>query len=92
MQELLRSNAHAGAVRTGAHAAGAEQLNIIQNTGTWLLEVITGQHTDDYNYMGGEDYSGMEYQGLGMSDELFSDGFYDDAGNFIPYDSMEPAG
>ncbi len=66
--------------------------NIIQNTGTWLLEVITGQHTDDYNYMGGEDYSGMEYQGLGMSDELFSDGFYDDAGNFIPYDSMEPAG
>ena len=32
--------------------------DIIENTGEWLLEVITGEYADDYNYMGGEDYSG----------------------------------
>ena len=60
--------------------------DIVQNAGTWLLEAITGEHADDYNYMGGDDYSGMEYQGLGMDGDLFSDGFYDAEGNFIPYD------
>ena len=59
--------------------------DIVQNTGTWLLEVITGEYADDYNYMGGEDYSGGDYQGLGMDESLFSDGYYDDEGNFIPY-------
>ncbi len=59
--------------------------DIVQNAGTWLLETITGEHADDYNYMGGEDYSG-DYQGLGMDGDLFSDGFYDADGNFIPYD------
>lgn len=59
--------------------------DIIQNAGTWLLETITGQHTDDYNYSGGVDYSGMDYQGLGMNGDLFSDGYYDAQGNFIPY-------
>ena len=62
--------------------------NILQNTGTWLLEAITGEHADNYNYMGGEDYSGMNYQGLGMDDNLFSDGFFDAEGNFIPYDGQ----
>lgn len=28
--------------------------NILENTGTWLLEMLTGEHADDYNYMGGE--------------------------------------
>ena len=59
--------------------------NIIQETGTWLLETITGQHTDDYNYYGGVDYSGLDYQGLGMNSTLFSDGYFDAEGNFIPY-------
>ena len=59
--------------------------DIIENTGTWLLEVITGEYADDYNYLGGVDYSGDEYQGLGMSDELYSNGFYDSEGNFISY-------
>ena len=60
--------------------------NILENTGTWLLETITGEYADDYNYMGGDDYSGDEFQGLGMNDELFSDGFYDSEGNFISYE------
>ena len=64
--------------------------NILQNTGEWLLGVLTGEYSDDYNYMGGVDYSGSDYQGLGMSDELYSDklypdGFYDSEGNFISY-------
>jgi len=59
--------------------------DILQNTGTWLLEVITGEYADDYNYLGGEDYSYDEYPGLGMSDELYSEGFYDAEGNFISY-------
>ena len=59
--------------------------NILENTGTWLLEVITGEQADDYNYMGGEDYSGDEYQGLGMNSDLYSNGFYDSEGNFISY-------
>lgn len=59
--------------------------NILENTGTWLLEVLTGEYADDYNYLGGEDYSGSDYQGLGMSDELYSNGFYDAEGNFISY-------
>ena len=59
--------------------------NIIQETGTWLLETITGQHADDYNYSGGVDYSGMDYQGLGMDTGLFGDGYFDAEGNFIPY-------
>ena len=59
--------------------------DIVQNTGTWLLEVITGEYSDDYNYMGGEDYSGEAYQGLGMNSDLYSDGFYDAEGNFISY-------
>ena len=64
--------------------------NIVQNAGTWLLETITGEYADDYNYMGGEDYSDMDYQGLGMDSSLFSDGFYDAEGNFIPYTGKEP--
>ena len=59
--------------------------NILENTGEWILGVLTGESTDDYNYMGGEDYSGDEYQGLGMNDELYSNGFYDSEGNFISY-------
>lgn len=59
--------------------------DILQNTGTWLLEALTGESSDDYNYLGGVDYSGEEYQGLGMSDELYSNGFYDADGNFISY-------
>lgn len=45
--------------------------NIVQNTGTWLLETITGEHADDYNYMGGVDYSEGDGQGLGANDDLF---------------------
>ncbi len=48
--------------------------NIVQNTGTWLLEVITGEHADDYNYMGGTDYSDGDSLGLGYNDQLYSDG------------------
>ena len=59
--------------------------DILQNTGTWLLEALTGESSDDYNYLGGEDYTGEDYQGLGMSDELYSNGFYDADGNFISY-------
>ena len=59
--------------------------NILANTGEWLLGVLTGEYSDDYNYMGGEDYSGSDYQGLGMNDELYSNGFYDSEGNFISY-------
>lgn len=59
--------------------------NILENTGTWLLEVITGEYADDYNYMGGEDYSGDFYQGLGMNDDLYSEGFFDAEGNFVSY-------
>ena len=59
--------------------------DILQNTGEWLLGVLTGEYSDDYNYMGGEDYTGEAYQGLGMNDELYSNGFYDAEGNFIPY-------
>ena len=65
--------------------------DIIQNTGTWLLEVITGEYADDYNYMGGEDYSDWGYQGLGMNEELFSEGYYDESGAFIPA-ADEPKG
>lgn len=59
--------------------------DILQNTGEWLLGVLTGEGTDDYNYMGGEDYTGEAYQGLGMNDELYSNGFYDSEGDFISY-------
>ena len=59
--------------------------DILQNTGEWLLGALTGEYSDDYNYMGGEDYSGEAYQGLGISDELYSSGFYDAEGNFISY-------
>ena len=59
--------------------------NIIENAGTWLLEAITGQHTDDYNYAGGMDYSYSDSQGLGMDSTLFTNGYYDADGNFIPY-------
>ena len=59
--------------------------NILENTGTWLLEVLTGEYADDYNYMGGMDYSGEDYQGLGMNSALYSGGFYDSDGNFISY-------
>ena len=48
--------------------------NIVQNTGTWLLEVITGEHADDYNYMGGTDYSDGDSLGLGYNDQLYSEG------------------
>jgi len=46
--------------------------NIVQNTGTWLLEVITGEYADDYNYLGGVDYSDSGDQGLGYNDDLYS--------------------
>ncbi len=59
--------------------------NILENTGTWLLEVLTGEYSDDYNYLGGEDYSGEDYQGLGVNSDLYSNGFYDAEGNFISY-------
>jgi len=48
--------------------------NIIENAGTWLLETLTGQYADDYNYSGGVDYSGMDYPGLGMDSGLYYPG------------------
>ena len=59
--------------------------NIIQDAGTWLLETLTGQHADDYNYAGGVDYSGMDYQGLGMNADLFDSGYYGISDGSLPY-------
>lgn len=59
--------------------------NILNDAGTWLLAKITGQSADDSNYLGGEDYTDEDYPGMGLQDELFSSGYYDADGNFIPY-------
>ncbi len=59
--------------------------NLLSNVGTWLLETITGEHADDYNYSGGVDYTNYGAQGLGMNSDLYIDGYYDADGNFISY-------
>ncbi len=73
-------------VLVGEVYAYSRNPNILQTTGTWLLEKITGQSMDDTNYLGGDDYSDMDNPGLGMNDDLFAKGYYDADGNFIPYE------
>ncbi len=49
--------------------------DLLQNAGIRLLEIITGEYVDDYNYSGGIDYSDMNMPGLGMNADLFSAGY-----------------
>lgn len=82
---------NAGVLAAEAYAYSRDP-NFVQNIGVWLLETITGESADDYNYLGGEDYTGSDYQGLGMDENLFSQGFYDADGNFIPYSGTDGQG
>ncbi len=49
--------------------------NLLENAGTRLLEIITGEYADDYNYSGGMDYSDMTMPGLGMNADLYTGGY-----------------
>ena len=46
--------------------------NMLDNLGTRLLEMITGEYADDYNYSGGTDYTDYGTTGLGMNADLYS--------------------
>lgn len=62
--------------------------NIVADTGTWLLESITGQSVDG-GYLE-DDYTGDSGFGMGMDDDLFSQGYFDAEGNFVYYpDDMD---
>jgi type III secretory pathway component EscS len=54
--------------------------DILSNFGTRLLEMITGEYMDDYNYYGGMDYSDSAAPGLGMNSDL-----YYTPGGAVPY-------
>lgn len=62
--------------------------NIVADTGSWLLETITGQSVDG-SYLG-DDYTGDYGFGMGMNEDLFSQGYYDSDGNFTYYPEKEP--
>ena len=61
--------------------------NIVADTGSWLLEAITGESVDG-GYLE-DDYTGDYGFGMGMDEELFSQGYFDAEGNFIYYDEGE---
>ena len=49
--------------------------DMLSDLGTNLLEMITGEYADDYNYSGGMDYSDYEMPGLGMNSDLYTGGY-----------------
>jgi len=61
--------------------------DIVSDAGSWLLETITGQAVDG-GYVE-DDYTGDYGFGMGMDEELFSQGYYDADGNFIYYSDAD---